>query len=54
MRFSLNQLMIIGVACVIMRHFEYKKIFSDNSYLNKVYKSIYRDVDQEIELVYKY
>jgi len=54
MKFSLDQLLIIGVACILARHFEYKKLFSDNIYLNKIYKSIYRDADQEVELVYKY
>ena len=54
MKLTMNQLIIIGIGCLIVRQWEYKKTFTDNTYLNKMFKSVFRDSDQEVELVYKY
>jgi len=53
-KINTSTIVLIGVSCLIVRHFELKKIFTDNEYLNKIYKSVFRDTDQEVELTYKF
>lgn len=53
MRISGEQLLFVGGLMYVIRMYELKWIFTDSSKLNQTYRSLFPDVDQDIEIVYK-